>query len=165
MVVTTRNSLNSSSAIIRNSGQAAPAEPSSKIILPATCKCGSATGALCNDEIICNDCGEQRHKMSDATAKFIAGVTKYFGEPASVVLRKSDTLTAIAKQDEFLKRKRTPFGETWFNIIADNIQPASEVGGFAADPEELLEIAPDLIDARPGNDKSISVEESENSND
>lgn len=139
--------------------------PSFEIILPAACKCGSATGAICTDEIICNGCGEQRHKMSDTGAKFIAEVTKYFGEPASVVLRKPAALAAIAKQDEFLKRKRTPLGVTWFDIVTDNMQPASEDGGFTANPDELLGIAPDLIDARLGNDQSIGVEESENPDD
>jgi hypothetical protein len=138
---------------------------SSEIMLPATCRCGSIKGAIVNDEITCDRCGAKRSKISEATEKFLASVAEHFGEPTSIVLRKPDVLAAIAKQDEYLKHKRSPDGETWFDIITDNIErPASEGAGFTVDPEdeiELLGIASDPIDAGPSNETSPCVEENE----
>jgi hypothetical protein len=136
---------------------------SSEIMLPTACRCGSIKGTIVNDEIACEHCGAKRCKKSEATEKFLVSITEHFGEPTSIVLRKPDTLAAIAKQDEFLKRKRTPDGEPWFDIITDNIgRPASEGAGFTVDPED---IAPDPIDAGLGNETFPCVEEGEHSND
>jgi hypothetical protein len=94
---------------------------SSEIMLPTACRCGSIKGAIVNGEITCDRIGAKRSRISEATEKFLAGVAEHFGEPTSIVLRKPDAVADIAKQDEYLKHKRTPDGETWFDIITDNI--------------------------------------------
>lgn len=136
-------------------------------MLPATCRCGSIKGAIVNGEISCDRCKAKRNGISETTRKFLASVAEHFGEPTSIVLRTLDAVAAIAKQDEYLKRKRTPCGESWFDIITDNIAPP-ESPDFIVDPEdeiELLGIAPDPIDAGLGNETSPCVEESEQTND
>jgi hypothetical protein len=131
------------------------------IIMPMTCRCGSIKGAIVNGEITCDRCGMKRTSLSEATEKVLAGVAEHFGEPTSIVLRNPGALAAITKQDEYLKHKRTPDGETWFDIITDNMHPVSEGAAFTTDPEdeiELLGIAPDPIDAGQGNDDFTGAE-------
>jgi hypothetical protein len=133
-------------------------------MLPTACRCGSIKGAIINGAALCA-CGAKRNKISERTTKFLAGIAEHFGEPTLVILRKPAARAAIAKQDDFLKRKRTSEGKTWFDIITNNLGQPADSNDFTVDPQqqiELLGIAPAPIDAGEGNDDPPRVEESEN---
>jgi hypothetical protein len=128
---------------------------SANVTMPNTCRCGSLKAHITDGELVCAQCSAKRNAVSDLTVQFLASVTELFGEPTSaVVLRTPRALKAISEQDEFLRRKRTPYGETWFDIITDNLGPAPVAG-----PDD--DIAHEPIDAGWDNDNSFSVEESD----
>jgi hypothetical protein len=99
-------------------------------------------------------CGKHRGWVSNASFAFLQKIVETFGRPTTpIAIQRGSACAQITKQDEYLKRKFTPEGVSWFDII-------SEASGFAPEsssPEETNEIAPAPIDAGQGN-QSTRVE-------
>jgi hypothetical protein len=93
-------------------------------------------------------CGRHRGWVSNASFAFLQKIVETFGRPDTpIAIHRGSALAQIAKQDEYLKRKFTPEGVSWYDVI-------SEASGFvseSASPEETTEIAPAPIDAGEGN--------------
>ena len=103
----------------------------SNAMRPSACKCGTVTGTIADDKVVCSSCGEKRANIATSTAKFLANVVQLFGEPVEpTIFRSKRALEKIKQQDEYLKRRRTPTGQTWFEVITDPING----GGIADEP-------------------------------
>jgi hypothetical protein len=94
--------------------------------LPKTCECGSRTGTITADKVVCA-CGAVRVNMSPITTRFLESFAEHFGEPTETIFRKS-ALEKIRQQDEFLKRRRRSDGVSWFDIITDNLDCTGPLG-------------------------------------
>jgi hypothetical protein len=87
-------------------------------------------------------CGKHRGWVSNVSYAFLQKIVETFGRPDTpIAIHRGSALSQIAKQDEYLKRKFTPEGVSWYDVI-------SEASGFAS--EETNEIAPAPIDAGEG---------------
>ena len=118
------------------SAEARPANPliGLAIKLPDNCgSCGSNIAVIsAGDEkhyawLTCRNCGQRRNPLQASTAKWIESVAGKFGAPEIITIRALSIARACAKQDEFLKRKFSPTGKSWFDIITesfDEIVPA-----------------------------------------
>jgi hypothetical protein len=93
-------------------------------------------------------CGKHRGWVSNASYAFLLKVVETFGRlETPIAICRGSALSQIAKQDEYLKRKFTPEGVSWYDVI-------SEASGFASEStssEETNKIAPAPIDAGEGN--------------
>jgi hypothetical protein len=92
-------------------------------------------------------CGKHRGWVSNVSYAFLQKIVETFGRPTTpIAINRGSALSQIAKQDEYLKRKFTPEGVSWYDVI-------SEVSGFASEStsSETNEIAPAPIDAGEGN--------------
>ena len=57
------------------------ASPMANAMLPSACKCGTVTGTIADDKVVCSSCGEKRANIATSTAKFLANVVQLFGAP------------------------------------------------------------------------------------
>jgi hypothetical protein len=93
-------------------------------------------------------CGRHRGWVSSVSFAFVQKIVETFGRPETLIaIHRGSALAQIAKQDEYLKRKFTPEGVSWHDVI-------TEASGFAPDStssEENNEIASSPIDAGEGN--------------
>jgi hypothetical protein len=145
-------------------GAAPPAETSDLLLglevkLPDKCSCkrhvaliGPGVG-MHKAALHCH-CGRHRGWVSNVSYAFLQKIVETFGRPTTpIAIQRGSALSRVAKQDEYLKRKFTPEGVSWYDII-------SEASGFASEStssEETNEIAPEPIDAGQGN-QSTRVE-------
>jgi hypothetical protein len=104
-------------------------------------------------------CGRHRGWVSNASFAFLQMIVETFGRPTTpIAIQRGSALSQIAKQDAYLKRKFTPEGVSWYDVI-------SETSGFAPEStssEETNEIAPAPIDAGQGNEFPRVEKENEN---
>jgi hypothetical protein len=105
------------------------------ISLPDTCRCASDIAVVCagdathNLSLKCRSCERHRGWLSKPTADWISSVAAKFGAPAAAITIRSDRIAkACAKQDEYLKRKYTPTGKSWFDVITENFDVPSPSG-------------------------------------
>jgi hypothetical protein len=105
--------------------------------LPRVCLCGAISGIITDDKVVCLSCREKRANVAPATSKFFSNVVQLFGEPIEpTIFRSAHAIEKIKQQDEYLKRRRTPTGKSWFDVITDTINDASG----AEQTHELTEI-------------------------
>jgi hypothetical protein len=101
-------------------------------------------------------CGKHRGWVSSTSFAFLQKIVETFGRPTTpIAISRGSARAQIAKQDEYLKRKFTPEGVSWYDII-------TEASGFAPPSNE---IAPAPIDAGQGNDFPRVEKENENGSD
>jgi hypothetical protein len=118
------------------------------------CKCGATTGTITADSVICIGCATKRVNLSATAKAFLTGITSNFGEPNdAVIFRRPSAIEQINKQDAFLKRKRTPSGESWFDIITRCLD--ENFLGEVTEPE----IATDPIGTEPEQSLSTGAED------
>ena len=97
-----------------------------QVRLPDNCKCGSNLATIGNGDdkfaatLACPQCGSSRGAISEFTLSFIQCLAARYGAPGAITIRSSAIAKACAKQDEYLKRKYTPTGKSWFDVITEN---------------------------------------------
>jgi hypothetical protein len=139
---------------------APPAEPSDLLIglevkLPDKCPSCERHVALIGPGVAMHKaalrcvCGRHRGWVSNVSYAFLQKIISTFGRPGTpIAIQRGSAIAQIAKQDEYLKRKFTPEGVSWYDVI-------TEASGFAPEStsssEETNEIAPAPIDAGEGN--------------
>jgi hypothetical protein len=98
-----------------------------KVRLPDSCKCGSDLATIGAGDgkhaatLACPQCGSARGAISEFTLHFVESIAAKFGAPAAITIRADRIVKACAKQDEFLKRKYTPTGKSWFDVITESL--------------------------------------------
>jgi hypothetical protein len=121
-----------------------------EVELPNKCTCGSnvaligAGKAMHKASLHCR-CGKHRGWLSNASYNFVRKIVETLGRPQQpIAIHRGSIFSQIAKQDEYLKRKFTPDGRSWYDVI-------TEASGFDPSSEEIDGIAPTPIDAGEGN--------------
>jgi hypothetical protein len=107
-------------------------------LLPSACKCGNIAGVIINQTVVCTECGATRANVSPVTQRTLDQITALFGEVSEpVVFRNKQAKERIEKQDAYLKRRRTPHGKSWFDVITENFGAvdATEIDEPLTDPE------------------------------
>jgi hypothetical protein len=109
--------------------------------LPSVCKCGCHDGTItAGNAVVCTACGATRVNISPMTQSVLAGIAQHFGElKEPVVFRRSSAIAQITKQDEFLQRKSTPDGKSWFDVITEHLGKEDDEFIPIADPENEAE--------------------------
>ena len=92
-------------------------------IIPTPCtKCGCTNGIITESAVACTGCGAKRLNVSAMTRTVLAAITDHFGEiKEPIAFRCPGVIEKIKQQDEYLKRRRTPTGKTWFDIVTDSL--------------------------------------------
>ena len=97
-----------------------------QVRLPDNCRCGSDLATVGDSDgkfaatLACPQCGSSRAAISEFTLSFIQSLAARYGAPGAIAMRSSAIAKACAKQDEYLKRKYTPTGKSWFDVITEN---------------------------------------------
>lgn len=105
-------------------------------------------------------CGRHRGWVSNTSFSFLQRIVETFGRPDTpIAIHRGSALAQIAKQDEYLKRKFTREGVSWYDVI-------TETNGFAPESSssEESEIAPAPIDAGEGNMNPLASKEENDNN-
>ena len=99
-----------------------------QVRLPDNCRCGSDLATVGDSDgkfaatLACPQCGSSRGAISEFTLSFIQSLAARYGAPGAIAMRSSAIAKACAKQDEYLKRKYTPTGKSWFDVITENFE-------------------------------------------